>query len=68
MFHLTGLGKMRPNTVVMGYKNNWTDKRYLSEVVDYLGVINDVFELRYGLVIFRMNEEQNKNFYRRKGG
>ncbi|RMX50595.1 hypothetical protein pdam_00009676 [Pocillopora damicornis] len=62
MIHLTGLGKMRPNTVVMGYKNNWTDKRYSSEVVDYLGVINDVFELSYGLVIFRMNEEQNKNF------
>ena len=62
MIHLTGLGKMRPNTVVMGYKNNWTDKRYLSEVVDYLGVINDVFELKYGLVILRMNEEQKKNF------
>ena len=62
MIHLAGLGKMRPNTVVMGFKNNWTDKRYLSEVVDYLGVINDVFELKYGLVILRMNEKQKKEF------
>ncbi|PFX30422.1 solute carrier family 12 member 2-like [Stylophora pistillata] len=62
MIHLTGLGKMRPNTVVMGFKKNWTDKRYLSEVVDYLGVINDVFEHRYGLVILRMNDEQKKKF------
>ena len=62
MMHLAGLGKMRPNTVVMGFKNNWTDKRYINEVVDYLGVINDVFELGYGLVILRMNEEQKKEF------
>lgn len=57
MMHLAGLGKMRPNTVVMGFKNNWTNKKYLNEVVDYLGVINDIFELGYGLVILRMNEE-----------
>ena len=60
--HLAGLGKMRPNTVVMGFKNNWTETRYLSEVVDYLGVINDIFELKYGLIILRMNEEQKKEF------
>ena len=62
MMHLAGLGKMRPNTVVMGFKNNWTDKRYIHEVVDYLGVVNDIFELNYGLVILRMNEEQKKEF------
>ena len=45
MIHLAGLGKMRPNTVVMGFKNNWTNKRCIGEVVDYLGIINDVFEL-----------------------
>ena len=62
MMHLAGLGKMRPNTVVMGFKNNWTDKRYINEVTDYLGVINDIFELGYGLIILRMNEEQKKEF------
>lgn len=62
MIHLSGLGKMRPNTVVMGFKNNWTDKRCIGEVVDYLGVINDVFELNYGLIILRMNEKEKKEF------
>lgn len=62
MTHLTGIGNMRPNTVVLGFKTNWTDKRYLIEVGDYFGVINDVFELDYGLVILRMNEKQTKEF------
>ena len=66
MMHLAGLGKMRPNTVVMGFKNNWTDKRYINEVVDYLGVINDIFELGYGLIILRMNEKQKKEFVIKK--
>ena len=63
MIHATGLGKMRPNTVVMGFKNNWTDKRCLSEVGDYLGVITDVLELSYGLIILRMNEKHKKKFF-----
>ena len=60
MMHLAGLGKMRPNTVVMGFKRNWTDQRYRHEVVDYLGVINDTFDLNYGLVILRMDEKQKR--------
>ena len=58
MLHLAGLGKMRPNTVVMGFKRNWTDEKNVHDLVDYLGVINDTFELNYGLVILRMNEKQ----------
>ncbi|XP_015748716.1 PREDICTED: solute carrier family 12 member 2-like [Acropora digitifera] len=60
MMHLAGLGKMRPNTVVMGFKRNWTDLKNIHDVVDYLGVINDTFELNYGLVILRMDEKQKK--------
>ena len=58
MMHLAGLGKMRPNTVVMGFKRNWTDQKNILDVVDYLGVINDTFELNYGLVILRMDKKQ----------
>lgn len=58
MMHLTGLGKMRPNTVVIGFKNNWTDKRYRNDLLDYLGVIYDAFELNFGLVILRMNGKE----------
>ena len=60
MMHLAGLGKMRPNTVVMGFKRNWTDQKNILDVVDYLGVINDTFELNYGLVILRMDEKQKR--------
>ena len=60
MMHLVGLGKMRPNTVVMGFKRNWTDQKNIHDVVDYLGVINDTFELNYGLVILRMDEKQKR--------
>ena len=60
MMQLAGLGKMRPNTVFLGFKNNWTDPRYRNEVVDYLGVINDIFELNYGLIILRMNDDHKK--------
>ena len=60
MMHLAGLGKMRPNTVVMGFKRNWTDQKNIHDVVDYLGVINDTFELNYGLVILRMDEKQKR--------
>ena len=60
MMHLAGLGKMRPNTMVMGFKRNWTDEKNINDVVDYLGVINDVFDLNYGLVILRMDEKQKR--------
>ena len=60
MMHLAGLGKMRPNTMVMGFKRNWTDQKNINDVVDYLGVINDVFDLNYGLVILRMDEKQKR--------
>ena len=60
MMHLAGLGKMRPNTVVMGFKRNWTDQKNIHDIVDYLSVINDTFELNYGLVILRMDEKQKR--------
>ena len=60
IMHLAGLGKMRPNTVVMGFKRNWTDQKNIHDVHDYLGVINDTFELNYGLVILRMDGKQKR--------
>ena len=68
MMHLAGLGKMRPNTVVMGFKKNWTDQKNIHDVKDYLGVINDTFELNYGLVILRMDEKQKREIIGPLGG
>lgn len=55
MFDLCGLGKMRPNTVVLGFKKKWKTSSS-SEVDDYFGIINDIFDRNFGLVIFRMGE------------
>lgn len=55
MFDLCGLGKMRPNTVVLGFKNDWKTAK-VNEVVDYFGIIDDIFDRNFGLVIFRMGE------------
>ncbi|XP_065911797.1 solute carrier family 12 member 2-like [Dysidea avara] len=53
MLQLTGIGKMRPNTVVMGYKCDWnvisSDK-----LEEYFDIINNSFHLNYGICIFRL--------------
>ena len=47
-----GLGKLRPNTLMMGFKNNWvTDK--VECVLDYYGIINDAFDMKFGVCILR---------------
>lgn len=46
-----GLGKLRPNTLMMGFKNNWlTDS--VESVQDYYGTINDAFDMKLGIGIF----------------
>lgn len=52
LLQINGLGKLRPNTLVMGYKNNWqTDDPQNLE--DYLKIIHDAFDLNYGVGILR---------------
>ncbi|KAK6178797.1 hypothetical protein SNE40_011302 [Patella caerulea] len=50
-----GMGKLRPNTLILGYKNDWQldDPR----AVDcYFNVISDAFDLHYGVGILRVSE------------
>jgi len=61
MFDLCGLGKMRPNTVVLGFKNDWKTAK-MSEVDNYFGIINDIFDRNFGLVIFRMGDKTAIDF------
>ncbi|KAL3866005.1 hypothetical protein ACJMK2_043346 [Sinanodonta woodiana] len=45
-----GLGKLRPNTIILGFKSDWqtTDPR---KVYDYYHVIQDAFDLNFGVGI-----------------
>ncbi|XP_071964639.1 solute carrier family 12 member 2-like [Antedon mediterranea] len=52
LLQLIGLGKIKPNTVFLGFKSNW-QKDTASSVVDYVGIIHDAFDLNYGVAILR---------------
>ena len=61
MLQTVGLGKLKPNTVVLGYKRDW--KKLLKsakgrEVVEeYVNVVHDAFELNHGVAILRFRGE-----------
>uniref|UniRef100_A0AAQ4Q5F2 Solute carrier family 12 member 2 n=1 Tax=Gasterosteus aculeatus aculeatus TaxID=481459 RepID=A0AAQ4Q5F2_GASAC len=50
-----GLGRLKPNTLVMGFKNNWSDGD-MREVEIYINTIHDAFDLQYGVVILRLRD------------
>ncbi|XP_031440768.2 solute carrier family 12 member 3-like [Clupea harengus] len=49
----TGLGKMKPNILVMGFKANWRESAPTG-LEDYISTINDTFDSNYGVCILRM--------------
>uniref|UniRef100_S4R6A1 Solute carrier family 12 member 2 n=1 Tax=Petromyzon marinus TaxID=7757 RepID=S4R6A1_PETMA len=50
-----GLGRMKPNTLVIGFKKNW--RRAESKDVDeYINIIHDAFDFQYGVLVFRLHE------------
>ncbi|KAG1963864.1 solute carrier family [Pimephales promelas] len=51
----TGLGRMRPNVLVMGFKKNWR-KAQPSNIENYIGILHDAFDLQYGACVLRMKE------------
>lgn len=48
-----GIGKLRPNFVIMGWKQNWLSSDY-DEFNDYFNVIHDTFDKHMALAIFRV--------------
>ncbi|KAI0228687.1 Solute carrier family 12 member 2 [Lamellibrachia satsuma] len=50
-----GIGKLRPNTLLLGFKTNWLNAPQ-AQVVDYINIIHDAFDLRYGVGILRLAE------------
>ncbi|XP_066541876.1 solute carrier family 12 member 3 [Hoplias malabaricus] len=50
-----GLGRIRPNILVLGFKKNW-NKCPPTSIENYIGILHDAFDLQYGVCILRMKE------------
>uniref|UniRef100_A0A4W6CVX2 Solute carrier family 12 member 3 n=1 Tax=Lates calcarifer TaxID=8187 RepID=A0A4W6CVX2_LATCA len=55
LLQAVGLGRLKPNTLVMGFKNNWSDGD-MRDVEIYINTIHDAFDLQFGVVILRLQE------------
>ncbi|XP_009474611.1 PREDICTED: solute carrier family 12 member 2 [Nipponia nippon] len=50
-----GLGRMRPNTLVVGFKKNWRQSD-MRDVETYINLFHDAFDVQYGVVVIRLKE------------
>ncbi|XP_054467650.1 solute carrier family 12 member 2-like [Anoplopoma fimbria] len=55
LMQAVGLGRLKPNTLVMGFKNNWSDGD-MRDVEIYINTIHDAFDLQFGVVILRLQD------------
>eukprot|EP00117_Sycon_ciliatum_P037425 scpid38063/ scgid28000/ Solute carrier family 12 member 2; Basolateral Na-K-Cl symporter; Bumetanide-sensitive sodium-(potassium)-chloride cotransporter 1 len=59
----SGLGKLRPNILFLGYKSDWLGMLDTKELQDYVNVIHDAFDLSYAVAIMRL---PGLGFYRQR--
>ncbi|XP_012883347.1 PREDICTED: solute carrier family 12 member 3 [Dipodomys ordii] len=53
-----GLGRLKPNILVVGFKKNWQSV-HPATVEDYIDIIHDAFDLNYGVCVLRMRDGLN---------
>lgn len=57
LIQLTGIAKMKPNIVLMGFKSNWSragpTPENLNEMNEYFGTIQDVFDWNMAMCVLR---------------
>ncbi|KAK2913269.1 hypothetical protein Q8A67_001668 [Cirrhinus molitorella] len=58
LMQASGLGKLKPNTLVLGYKMNWQECKPES-LQDYVNTISDAFDSSYGIAVLRMMDGLN---------
>ena len=54
LMQATGIGKLRPNTLAMGFKSNWQTDQWQT-VLDYYEIINDAFQMNFGLCLLKLD-------------
>ncbi|KAM8960637.1 solute carrier family 12 member 3-like [Pelodytes ibericus] len=55
---VSGLGRLKPNTLVLGYKTSWqSDSGHKLE--EYVGVIHDAFDCQFGVCVLRLKDGLN---------
>ncbi|CAF1118554.1 unnamed protein product [Adineta ricciae] len=52
LLQCVGVGKMRPNVVFLGFKNDWTT--IPEATIDYFNIIHDALDLKYAVGILRL--------------
>ena len=62
LMQCSGLGKLRPNIVVIGFKNDWISDN-IQKVEDYVNILHDAFEARLSVAILRTPSKAIKGFY-----
>ncbi|KAM7369491.1 hypothetical protein PAMP_013758 [Pampus punctatissimus] len=55
LLQAAGLGRLKPNTLVLGFKNDWRDGDMMN-VETYISMIHDSFDFQFGAVILRLQE------------
>ncbi|XP_073912068.1 solute carrier family 12 member 3 isoform X5 [Castor canadensis] len=58
LMQAAGLGRMKPNILVVGFKKNWRSAPPAT-VEDYIDILHDAFDFNYGVCIMRMREGLN---------
>ena len=60
LMQCSGLGKLRPNIVVIGYKNDWqTDD--MEKVNGYINILHDAFEGKLSVAMLRTPQKAKGN-------
>nr|XP_031536466.1 solute carrier family 12 member 3 isoform X2 [Vicugna pacos] len=58
LMQAAGIGRMKPNILVVGFKKNW-QSAHPATVEDYIGILHDAFDFNYGVCVMRMREGLN---------
>lgn len=53
LVQLSGLGRLKPNVVVMGYKENWRSPDESEKIKEYVSIIRDCFDMNLGVMVPR---------------